>query len=61
LLTVVGRDTTASTLSWAFYSLALNPDINEKLYQEAKGFDETVDHAVMFEEIRNGLKYAHAV
>jgi cytochrome P450 len=33
---LAGYDTTATTLSFAAYNLAFNPDAQEKLYQEAK-------------------------
>jgi len=31
---IAGRDTTAVTLSWFFYLLCKNPDVEEKLLQE---------------------------
>ena len=31
---IAGRDTTACTLSWLFYELSVNPDVQEKLYAE---------------------------
>lgn len=31
---IAGRDTTACTLSWLFYELSVNPEIQEKLYEE---------------------------
>jgi len=34
ILFVAGHETTSSALSWAFYELAKNPDVQAKMYQE---------------------------
>jgi len=52
---IAGRDTTAVTLTWLFYELALHPELQEKLYQEVTSlFSETVPTAL--EDMKN-LKY----
>ncbi|KDP41226.1 hypothetical protein JCGZ_15633 [Jatropha curcas] len=37
---IAGRDTTATTLSWAIYMIMTHNDIAEKLYMELKTFEE---------------------
>ena len=31
---IAGRDTTACTLTWLFYELSINPEVQDKLYEE---------------------------
>lgn len=38
ILTIAGHDTTASSLSWAFYELARHPQWQVKIRSEAKAF-----------------------
>ncbi|CAL9752124.1 unnamed protein product [Musa acuminata subsp. burmannicoides] len=64
---IAGKDTTAGTLSWFFYSICKNPPVQEKIYQEIKevieasedaGFDafaESID-----DESLNNMHYLHA-
>lgn len=37
---IAGRDTTATTLSWAIYMIITHNDVAEKLYMELKAFEE---------------------
>ncbi|KAI3949479.1 hypothetical protein MKW92_042857 [Papaver armeniacum] len=37
---LAGRDTTASTLSWFIYMIAINPNVAEKIYQELITFEQ---------------------
>ncbi|XP_068332856.1 cytochrome P450 704B1 [Pyrus communis] len=37
---IAGRDTTATTLSWAIYMVMTHPHVAEKLYSELKTFEE---------------------
>lgn len=37
---IAGRDTTATTLSWAIYMIMSNSQVAEKLYSELKAFEE---------------------
>jgi cytochrome P450 len=60
---IAGRDTTAQALSWTFYSLATNPDVEEKLAAEVKEHitsEVENDPAALYEVIK-GMKYANAV
>ncbi|KAI1286250.1 Cytochrome P450 9e2 [Halotydeus destructor] len=50
-----GHDTTSTLLGFMFYQLALNPDIQERLYEEVKSLTE-----VTYESI-NKLPYLEAV
>ena len=53
-----GRDTTASTLSWAFYELDRNPLVKQKLIREVAsmcGTGEDVEYS--FETMNELLKY----
>ncbi|KAI9320823.1 cytochrome P450 [Dichotomocladium elegans] len=59
---VAGRDTTAQSLSWAFYMLLLHPRVERKLLHEIKLFidDSAISNAPeLFERIKE-MKYAHA-
>ncbi|KAI3849272.1 hypothetical protein MKX03_001671 [Papaver bracteatum] len=38
---LAGRDTTASTLTWFIYMIAVNPSVEEKIYKELITFEET--------------------
>lgn len=37
---IAGRDTTATTLSWAIYMVMTHPHVAEKLYLELRSFEE---------------------
>lgn len=37
---IAGRDTTATTLSWAIYMIMTHPQVAEKLYMELKTLEE---------------------
>lgn len=37
---IAGRDTTATTLTWAIYMIMSHEDVAEKLYSELKKFEE---------------------
>lgn len=37
---IAGRDTTATTLSWAIYMIMTDPDVANKLYMELKTLEE---------------------
>ena len=37
---IAGRDTTATTLSWAIYMIMTHADVYNKLYSELKSFEE---------------------
>ncbi|ORX61455.1 cytochrome P450 [Hesseltinella vesiculosa] len=60
---IAGRDTTAQALSWAFYCLAQNPRVEEKLVKEINEHipDELEsDSSALYEAIKE-MSYAHAV
>ncbi|KAI8369532.1 cytochrome P450 [Radiomyces spectabilis] len=58
---IAGRDTTAQALSWEFYSLLLNPHVEEKLLEEISlHIRENMDAPALYEAIKD-MKYAHAV
>lgn len=50
---IAGRDTTATTISWAIYMIMTHPQVAEKLYMELKTLEE--DRAQ--EEKVSSLKY----
>ena len=59
---LAGYDTTANALSYTTYLLALNPNIQEKLYQEVKvKFDEDSDERLPIHERIQALKYLDQV
>lgn len=37
---IAGRDTTATTLSWAIYMVMSHPEVARKLYSELRSFEE---------------------
>ena len=47
---IVGRDTSAITLSWFFHLLCQNPDVEEKLLQEIKNVVKAKNECVSVEE-----------
>ncbi|GIX78376.1 cytochrome P450 3A12 [Caerostris extrusa] len=53
---LAGYDTTASTLSFVSYLLALNPDIQEKLHQELVDTLEKTNGELTYEALQ-GMKY----
>jgi cytochrome P450 len=57
---LAGRDTTAGALCWTFHKLMGNPDMLDKLRQEASGFDLSAGPKEVF-QAHKGLSYAHAV
>ncbi|KAJ7514498.1 hypothetical protein O6H91_23G046600 [Diphasiastrum complanatum] len=40
---IAGRDTTAATLSWFIYMMALHPDIAERVLEELKQFEQSLE------------------
>ncbi|KAJ7514485.1 hypothetical protein O6H91_23G046000 [Diphasiastrum complanatum] len=40
---IAGRDTTAATLSWFIYMMALHPDIAERVFEELKQFEQSLE------------------
>lgn len=57
-LRIAGRDTTAQTLSWAFWEIAQHPEIYAKIREEA--FSVLGDGPASYEHLKD-LKYATAV
>ena len=57
----IGRDTTANTLTWAFYELERNPTTKQKLIQEVKQVCGTGDKAQYTYETMSKLQYTHFV
>eukprot|EP01088_Endostelium_zonatum_P015584 TRINITY_DN3898_c0_g1_i1.p1 TRINITY_DN3898_c0_g1~~TRINITY_DN3898_c0_g1_i1.p1 ORF type:complete len:495 (-),score=87.23 TRINITY_DN3898_c0_g1_i1:690-2174(-) len=57
--TIAGRDTTAQTLTWAFYLLSQNP----RVLQEAKNHvaEELGDNKPSYEDCTKGLRYLEAI
>ncbi|GFQ02559.1 cytochrome p450 704b1 [Phtheirospermum japonicum] len=67
---IAGRDTTATTLSWAIYMIMSHDDVAEKLYSELKSFEKDrakeegvslIDHHDEDQESFDQLYYLHAV
>lgn len=57
LFFLAGFDTTSSTLAFAAYELAVNPDIQERLRSEFKEMDEKLNgKAITYDDIKS-LKY----
>ncbi|CAH0397734.1 unnamed protein product [Chilo suppressalis] len=56
---IAGFETTASTATMCLHELALNPEVQEKLYEEIKNFSETIGK-LSYENI-NELKYLDCV
>ncbi|RIB20163.1 cytochrome P450 [Gigaspora rosea] len=59
-LLVAGHDTTSSSLSWALYFLAKNPDCQDRLRKEILDVFTDRDHCPTFDEI-DQLKYLECV
>lgn len=64
---IAGKDTTAGTLSWFFYSICKNPPVQEKIYQEIKEVIEASEDAAfdafaesIDDEALNNMHYLHA-
>jgi cytochrome P450 len=65
---VAGRDTTAGTLSWFFYSLCKHPNVQEKILKEIREATKMDRSNVKFEEFisslsdenLNSMQYLHA-
>ncbi|KAI8089636.1 cytochrome P450 [Halteromyces radiatus] len=60
---IAGRDTTAQALSWTFYSLMTNPQVEKKLLEEVQENitdDLENDPSALYEVIK-GMKYTNAV
>lgn len=53
-----GFETTASAIAMSIHEMAINPDVEDKLYQEIKNFNEK--NELTFENI-NDLKYLDCV
>lgn len=62
-LIVAGRDTSAQTLSWFFFSVMLYPRIEKKLIEEINNYiiDEIERDSVKLYESIQKMKYSHAV
>ncbi|CAG7825768.1 unnamed protein product [Allacma fusca] len=60
LFFLAGSDTTESTVTFALYELAINPDIQEKLYQEVKEAVENNNGEFSYDVI-NKLEYLDCV
>jgi cytochrome P450 len=58
-LLVGGRDTTAISLTWAFFEIARHPEIEKKCIEEVKSIPE--DDAPAFYAASKGWKYIDAV
>lgn len=58
---VAGFDTTAHTLAYALYELALNPDKQKKAAEEVYQFLDRYDENTMHEAIATELPYLNAV
>lgn len=56
-----GRDTSSSTMSWAFYELERNLDVKEKVVREVASICGTGADAEYSFETMNELKYTHSV
>jgi len=57
-LIIAGRDTTACTLTWVFYLLSQNPEVEEKLLKE---IDDTLNGSEPTYENLTSLTYLHGV
>lgn len=57
---VAGYETTSSTITYCLYELALNPEIQEKLYAE---IEETCNKpgGLTYERVINEFEYLHMV
>jgi len=59
---IAGRDTTACTLSWMFYLLSINPEVQEKLQKEVDDNFGSGPMQPSFKELGAGvMPYLHAV
>lgn len=47
---IAGRDTTAQAMSWMTYLLALNPEVDAKLFKEIQSVDLTGPEETVYEE-----------
>uniref|UniRef100_A0A1W7HBQ6 Cytochrome P450 n=1 Tax=Scoparia dulcis TaxID=107240 RepID=A0A1W7HBQ6_SCODU len=55
---LAGRDTTSSALSWFFWLVSKNPDVEMKLMEEIKEISKD-DHELGYDEVK-GMVYTHA-
>lgn len=60
-LLLAGVDTTSYSTSFAVYHIARHPDVQEKLYQEAKTIMPNVNDSLTEEAVRTGISYTRAV
>nr|XP_018896715.1 PREDICTED: probable cytochrome P450 6a14 [Bemisia tabaci] len=58
---IAGFETTASTLSYCLYELALNPDIGEKLYEEVESVKQAHNGTLDYDAVNKELVYMEAV
>ncbi|KAJ3381113.1 hypothetical protein HDU92_005580 [Lobulomyces angularis] len=58
---LAGHETTSVALSWTLYYLALNPDIQEKLYVEVSKVLDTKDSFPTFDQVNTQMKYVDSV
>ncbi|XP_010681237.2 alkane hydroxylase MAH1 [Beta vulgaris subsp. vulgaris] len=57
---IAGRDTTSATLSWFFYLLSTNPQVNSKIKKELDNINVLMNNEKYFREVNSKLVYLHA-
>lgn len=57
---IAGRDTTSASLSWFFYLLSTNPQVNSKIKKELDNINVLMNNEKYFREVNSKLVYLHA-